>query len=277
MADKRSQRRSDDRYVDEEGFVGSSGAVGWLVDRAFDNPATTGGLFVMVVTAGAIVSNALFMQSVRHPEPLFSTRPPLVVDRHVPSTPTPPRRNDQTGAIAPPIPRAAPASVAPASEAPAEVVEESLLREIQSALASKGLYLGAIDGVYGTLSQSAITAYQKAEGLAVTGEPSADLLEHLKASKAAEPQAAAGPRTQPPGMLPEVAESVADGERLRYKRVQAALNNIGYGPVAVDGDVNDETTSAIRRFELDNGLPISGVAGDAVIDRLIAIGALPAT
>ena len=64
---------------------------------------------------------------------------------------------------------------------------------------------------------------------------------------------------------------------MRYERVQTALNRIGYGPVTVDGTPDDETATAIRRFELDNGLPISGNAGEEVVDRLVAIGALPAT
>jgi peptidoglycan hydrolase-like protein with peptidoglycan-binding domain len=79
----------------------------------------------------------------------------------------------------------------------------------------------------------------------------------------------------PQGPSPQEIE--AELKRLRYERVQTALNRIGYGPVAVDGTANEETANAIRRFELDNGLPISGSAGDGVIDRLIAIGALPAT
>ena len=68
----------------------------------------------------------------------------------------------------------------------------------------------------------------------------------------------------------------SEGERLRYERVQTAMNRIGYGPIAVGGGRNEETASAIRRFELDNGLPLSGTADDDVIDRLIAIGALSA-
>jgi peptidoglycan hydrolase-like protein with peptidoglycan-binding domain len=79
----------------------------------------------------------------------------------------------------------------------------------------------------------------------------------------------------PQGPSPQEIE--AELQRLRYERVQTALNRIGYGPVPVDGTANEETANAIRRFELDNGLPISGSAGDGVVDRLIAIGALPAT
>jgi peptidoglycan hydrolase-like protein with peptidoglycan-binding domain len=66
-------------------------------------------------------------------------------------------------------------------------------------------------------------------------------------------------------------------ERQRYAGVQNALNQIGYGPVPSDGSLNDETINAIRRFELDNGLPITGKIGSRLIDRLVAIGAMKAT
>jgi peptidoglycan hydrolase-like protein with peptidoglycan-binding domain len=62
----------------------------------------------------------------------------------------------------------------------------------------------------------------------------------------------------------------------RTLNVQRALNLIGYGPMPEDGVAGETTTAAIRRFELDHGLPITGAAGDTVIDRLVAIGAMDA-
>jgi peptidoglycan hydrolase-like protein with peptidoglycan-binding domain len=61
-----------------------------------------------------------------------------------------------------------------------------------------------------------------------------------------------------------------------YRKVQLALNQIGYGAIPVDGRAGRETADAIRRFELDYGLPVTGEPGDAVLKRLIAIGALAA-
>jgi peptidoglycan hydrolase-like protein with peptidoglycan-binding domain len=296
VPEKRHRRATAARDGGDDAFIAADGVIGRFVDRAFDNPAMSGGLFVMALTATAIVSNALFLQNVRHPEPLFSTRPPLVIERHVPSpaaVPLPPHRDDETGSIAPPLPRPAPIS----PKAMVESEDTTLIREIQTMLARRGLYLGAIDGKYGALSRSAIAAYEKAEGLPVTGEPSAGLLDRMKAAAAAPPMspapvvAAIPPELPPPSavapvqeaalppapQVPSPAEVEAELKRLRYERVQTALNRIGYGPVAVDGTPNQETVNAIRRFELDNGLPISGVAGDGVVDRLIAIGALPST
>jgi peptidoglycan hydrolase-like protein with peptidoglycan-binding domain len=60
------------------------------------------------------------------------------------------------------------------------------------------------------------------------------------------------------------------------RRVQTALNQAGYGPIAVDGYPGSETADAIRRFELDNGLPITGEVGDRLIARLVAVGAMSA-
>jgi len=294
VPEKRNRRAPARKDGGDGAFISVDGTIGRLVDRVFDNPAMSGGLFVMALTASAIVSNALLLQNVRHPEPLFATRPPLLIDRHVPpaSVPIPPHRGDETGSIAPPLPR--PAPIPP--QAAVEAEDTALLREVQTMLARKGLYLGAIDGKYGELSRSAIAAYEKAEGLPVTGEPSAGLLDSMKAAAAAPPAppgpvvAAIPPELPPPSAAAPVQEAAlpapqgpspqeieAELKRLRYERVQTALNRIGYGPVAVDGTANEETANAIRRFELDNGLPISGSAGDGVIDRLIAIGALPAT
>jgi peptidoglycan hydrolase-like protein with peptidoglycan-binding domain len=297
---EKRNRRAAARNDDAGSFISADGVIGRLVDQTFDNPAMSGGLFVMALTASAIVSNALFLQNVRHPEPLFSTRPPLVIERHAPGSsavPIPPHRDDATGSIAPPLPRPAPIPPMAMVEAQPAAESETLIREIQTVLARKGLYLGAIDGEFGALSRSAITAYEKAEGLPVTGEPSAALLERLKTAAAAPPAspppvvAAIPPELPSPSVAtapvqelaprtpqgPSPQEIEAELKRLRYERVQTALNRIGYGPVAVDGAPNQETINAIRRFELDNGLPISGLAGDGVVDRLIAIGALPAT
>jgi peptidoglycan hydrolase-like protein with peptidoglycan-binding domain len=261
-------------------MVSAEGMIGRLVDHACDNPAMSGGLFVMALTASAIVSNALFLQSVRHPEPLFATRPPLVIERHAPLPPVPPRRDDMTGSIAPPLPRPAPIPVIkPIVPIDPETAEMRLVREVQAELGRMGLYLGAIDGLYGELSRSAIAKYQKAAGLPVTGKPTQELLEHMKAAETAPrqlPVIAAIPReaTQP---LPDPDAVRAEIDQIRYQRIQSALNRIGYGPVAVDGKADTDTANAIRRFELDNGLPITGVAGKQVIDRLISIGAMPAT
>lgn len=385
--------------------VEMDGLVARLADRVFENPAMSGGLLVMALTATAIVSNAMFLQSTRHPQPLFMTRPaPDLMD---PATvPLPRSRAERTGSIAPaaavepPLPRLQPAQRV--ATAPAPAVDRGVITDLQRLLAERGLYKGAIDGISGSRTRAAISAYQKTEGLPVTGQPSMDVLDHIRtasvavaasaparaaapaivaaaeAAPAAKPAARVAAAPLPPADIPTVAREAAsapdaggapaaepvaalppmpdadapEGDdpiasvvdeptpaappvpevpatavaaplstgvdeaaavmvpavepepvqktvapiaepeparpaiavapapvaaaNARYAAVQRALNNIGYGPVAESGVIDDATAGAIRRFELDNGLPLTGRPEDRVVNRLISIGAMEA-
>lgn len=309
-----------------------------IAERALENPAMSGGLLVMGLTAVAIVSNAMFMQSARHPDPLFMTRPaPAVASQPLTSVPIPRPRVE---------PAAAPVHVAAAPPAEAIIGDESPVSDkptvaaIQRALLSRGIYKDAVDGRMGSRTRTAILAYQKAEGLKPTGLPSTALLEHLRtaavrpvvvaprqpsapvklppepigkpaasAAPAATPLAAVKPAALPvaaaetpapdpiaavaapeeipappveaaPAVQPAVVAAVpapseaAVAAARRTIGVQNALNQSGYGPVPNDGLLNDETVNAIRRFELDNGMAITGRISDQLINKLVSIGAM---
>ncbi|SCZ23964.1 peptidoglycan-binding domain-containing protein [Afifella marina] len=57
--------------------------------------------------------------------------------------------------------------------------------------------------------------------------------------------------------------------------VQQALADTAYGPVTADGLKGHETTEALRRFQLDQGLQVNGEIDRETLDRLAAIGAMP--
>lgn len=320
MSQRAARRAAIDDEEDEA--IAGDGMVARIAERAFDNPAMFGGLVVMALTACAIVSNAMLLQNGRHPEPLFMTRPSPVVEALVAEVPLPRVRADQTAAAQPmpPLPRVAPSQPEAAEPAGpiAPTAGEALIADLQRALAEKGLYRGEIDGISGSRTRAAITAYEKTEGLPVTGQPSATVLDHIRTASitpapeaapalepepviaaeplpaptvAEEPPVTAAPETAalesyPPEAEPAPAPTPVAAtpnpelvalQRDRYQSVQYALNQIGYGPVTVDGKPSDDTENAIRRFELDNGLPITGLPGDKVIERLMAIGALKPT
>ena len=58
--------------------------------------------------------------------------------------------------------------------------DSGTVRQIQSALKRLGLYDGRVDGITGPQTQSAIRSYQQQNGLAVNGQPSTQLLDHLR-------------------------------------------------------------------------------------------------
>jgi peptidoglycan hydrolase-like protein with peptidoglycan-binding domain len=228
------------------------------------------------------------------------------------------------------LPRIQPAASPPAPEPATPTAAPTLIADLQRALSERGFYRGKIDGISGSRTRAAITAYEKAQGLQVTGQPSASVLDHITTASIAPAEAPAAPEPSPaaapaevtisslaeapaapspietvvveagaaegPAPAPEIltypprteaasptATSVSvstapapDPGAQRTLSVQKALNLIGYGPVPEDGVAGEATIGAIRRFELDHGLPITGAAGDTLINRLVAIGAMEA-
>jgi len=310
LAARTSSRRTEQADPAFEEEVAGDGLVSRLVDRVIDNPAMSGGLVVMALTAAAVVSNAVFLQKARHPEPWFMTRPAAInassSDATPVEVPTPrPRAEAPVSQSAPPPVEVAIPVPEPAPAAHQPVPEKSVITALQKELAGRGFYAGKIDGISGSRTRAAIVAFEKSEGLPVTGEPSTEVLDQIKTasippaeSAPASKPAAAGPAPQaverlapqpvkavasrplddePAAVADPVASEIEIATRNRYLAVQHALNQIGYGPVAEDGLKSDDVENAIRRFELDNGLSITGTPDDAVVDRLVSIGAMEAT
>jgi peptidoglycan hydrolase-like protein with peptidoglycan-binding domain len=276
-----------------QGPVAASFA-GRLAERAIENPAATGGLLVMALTASAIVVNATYLQPTDYPRPHLAPRAPVT-----PATPIPtPRPRDTVGAIPPASGVSAPAraSAVPGPKEPAAKPTEAdpgLVTDTQHELARLGLYSGAIDGIVGARTRAAIAGYQSAIGLPASGVPSPGLLGLIRQNatpKTAATSIRATASPLPPAAVPGAAASGAPAKPVpitavidadaaaaaTYRRVQLALNQIGYGAIPVDGKPGKETADAIRRFELDYGLQVTGQPNEAVLKRLVAIGALPA-
>lgn len=74
-----------------------------------------------------------------------------------------------------------------ADEWGANLVDTAMVLRIQDGLAAFGYPVGPIDGIVGPKTRGAITSYQKQNGLAVTGEATADLQTHILGQRAALP------------------------------------------------------------------------------------------
>jgi curli biogenesis system outer membrane secretion channel CsgG len=57
--------------------------------------------------------------------------------------------------------------------------QHELVSDIQRALKSRKYYDGAVDGIFGKHTSAAIADYQRDNGLAVDGQPTEDLLQHI--------------------------------------------------------------------------------------------------
>ena len=188
-----------------------------------------------------------------------------------------------------------------------QAMGRAYVRGIQRALAARGYDPGGVDGAEGPRTRAAIRAYQKDAGLRETGRASRELLDHLEYSRPARERAAsaveiqgllaargyytgavdgvAGPATraalrrfQRDAGLPETGRAdreTIDRLRLAATRlpstaeIQRLLAARGYYTGAVDGIAGPATRSAIRRFQRDAGLPVTGAA-DAGLSRALA-------
>ncbi len=150
---------------------------------------------------------------------------------------------------------------------PAESMEpeepDMLVIAAQQELKQAGYYSGAVDGLAGPETQAAIILFERAAGRPVTGAASPELLDAILSD----------PRSDSPsGKDAGSRAGIAD----RVTAVQAALSRAAYGPLPVDGVFGPQTRDAIRRFQADHGLPVTGEISDGLIVELRAAGALDA-
>lgn len=211
------------------------------------------------------------------------------------------RPGAETAALAPAGARTDP----PQTETPAA---DPLLSEIQSLLKHKGFYGGEVDGLMGPMSAAAIRNWQKKAGMEITGTPSEQVLESLKIGgrpdpivprqntappKKPAPVAAPAPAAAPAPVkkpttieealaaaTPEVpaarpaAGPMAEVDDDLVRRIQAGLSNIAYADIAIDGYAGEQTRQAIAAFEKHYRLPVTGQPNEAVLEKLLEIGAL---
>lgn len=136
---------------------------------------------------------------------------------------------------------------------------DPVVESVQRELASSGYYKGPVDGVIGRKTRQAITAYQTANGLEPSGQPSAELADHIRFTReVAEASLFTGTVEASPG-----AE-----ERAAIRRVQTGLAELAYSPGAITGEMTEQTRQAIIAFERDRNLPETGMVSEALLSEL---------
>jgi peptidoglycan hydrolase-like protein with peptidoglycan-binding domain len=195
---------------------------------------------------------------------------------------------------------AVPASEAtPAAGGATDVVQpltSTEIGELQWQLAVHGYDPGTADGLVGWRTRQAIADYQQDAKLPVDGEPSAALLSHLRytnppvrsarllASLGAGPSS--GVTSQPRPLASPSATGPAGGDLTAVPvspellatyttAVQEALQAKGYRPGAADGLLGPRTRAAIRRYQQDYGLPVTGDVSLALLNHLRLVTGYP--
>ncbi|WP_025035078.1 peptidoglycan-binding domain-containing protein [Bradyrhizobium sp. DOA9] len=194
------------------------------------SPKDTLAGLVAVAAIGAIVANALFLQTGRHPAPMFGTVINLPAPSSVPlSNPLP--RPRPVGADTSPLePRATefrvepkPAEAKPAERAPEKAPEKP------------------VEATASTRSNDPMTNLVKA----TTSTPPAAM--------------------RPPAPIPAQGPAAR-----RIAGVQRALSEYGYGNLKITGSMSGETQAAIQKFEREHKMQVTGQVSDRLLRELAA-------
>ncbi|MCA1381803.1 MULTISPECIES: peptidoglycan-binding domain-containing protein [unclassified Bradyrhizobium] len=194
------------------------------------SPKDTLAGLVAVAAIAAIVANALFLQTGRHPAPMFGTVINLPAPSSVPLSNPMPRPRPVGADTSPLEPRATEFRVEPkpVEPKPAERAAEKPPEKPVEATAS-------------TRSNDPMTNLVKA----TTSTPPAAL--------------------RPPAPIP--AQSPA---ARRIAGVQRALSEYGYGNLKITGTMSGETQAAIQKFEREHKMQVTGQVSDRLLRELAA-------
>lgn len=201
-----------------------------------EHPREFVGIVLAVAATVTIFVNALFLQHGPHPAPIFASR-------HL---------------------------LPPPAQEPALQARMQVISDIQRALAQRGFYDGAIDGVWGARTDTATRDFLAAANLKLNLDAGDQLLRAIVTSnvKAASGRASAAPARNDP-----IAELLAPSSRVLA--VQRALADYGYGQIKPTGVAGPDTKAAIEKFERDHRLPVTGQVSDGLVRELSAMTGRP--
>ncbi len=152
--------------------------------------------------------------------------------------------------------------------------------KLQEALNQLGFSAGKADGRYGTGTQQAVTAFQRAQGLSVDGKAGKQTLQRIEKVLAGEvtnvtpAPATPTPTPNPYGTVPSrTLRKGYQGDDV--KSVQSRLKTLKYYSGSVDGKYGTGTMAAVSAFQAANGLHADGLAGTAIYKILYSDAAVP--
>lgn len=134
-------------------------------------------------------------------------------------------------------------------------------KAVQRELRLRGYETGGSDGVETLTTRAAIMAFEYDHGMRMTGRSSQPLLKSILLGEG-ETGTRAGAKG---GQAAEAKEVILF--------VQERLAQLGYRPGAATGEFGTETKVAIRKFERDQALPVSGRVSGPLITRLERLSA----
>jgi peptidoglycan hydrolase-like protein with peptidoglycan-binding domain len=126
---------------------------------------------------------------------------------------------------------------------------------LQTELAERGYDVGPADGVIGPKVRGAIRTYQADARLPVTGEANQTLLAKLESG-------------DDDTADDDIDDNTSTTAASRLLQIEGELQRHGYYVGEFDGEADDQLRAAIRAYQADAGLPVTGEANSALLESL---------
>ena len=159
------------------------------------------------------------------------------------------------------------------------------VRNLQARLKELGYYTGSVDGSFGPATDTALKAFQKANGLSadgVAGTRTMEALDSRNAAKKSSSSTGSKYATSRPTPKTYVAPTLGTYRYLQVgssgtavTNLQRRLKTLGYYNGTVNGRFDEATKAAVEAFQKRNGLWVDGVAGEETQSALYSNSALP--
>ncbi len=152
-----------------------------------------------------------------------------------------------------------------------------LVKKLQKRLTELGYYKSTCDGNFGYVTQTAVKAFQKKNGLTQTGVADENTQKKLYSSSALSANATVSNNNDDKKDDAADETSLKKGSRGEaVKKLQQRLKELGYYAYGCDGDYGYRTVAAVKAFQKKNGLTQDGIAGSVTLKKLNSSSAIPA-
>jgi len=134
---------------------------------------------------------------------------------------------------------------------------DPVVRDLQEALKALGHDPGAIDGIFGARTESAVKAFQQAREIPVDGVVGRVTWINIDEGDQSEPVLRLGSRGLP------------------VRRLQSRMSAVGFDTGGVDGRFSPKTEAAVKLLQQQSNLGVDGVVGPktwAIVDALENLG-----
>lgn len=150
------------------------------------------------------------------------------------------------------------------------------VRVLQRLLKDLGYYTGAVDGIFGSNTRTAVQNFQRKNGLGVDGIAGKNTFRILLSGEAVGPSGSGGSGGS--GHLPADRSYLQFGdENEQVLAMQIQLQALGYYSGPLSGYFGTQTRTAVRAFQSRNSISVDGLAGRITLGLMFSGHAIPAS